>query len=380
MTGPLDGIRVLDVGTMTPGKYCTYLLSDLGADVIRVERPVSNPSPLIDEDLILNQGKRSIGLNLRSETGKALFLKLAAEADVIVEGNRPGTADRNGFGYEAVKEINKGIVYCALSGYGATGSLNQAPGYDLIFLGLSGMLQAINGNVAPPSLPSAYLADGVSGLSCAYAIMVGLYSKERTGVGRFIDLSMFDNVFSLLAVSHGVRRLPATEPVEQVPSPLYDIYAAAENTSLVLGAIRPSSSQSLFAHLGRPALAESRDSGEIRTFLSETFLTKTAQDWVADLAPLDIEIGRVNGPHEAFDHPQLREREMIGTTSHPDAGEFEFIYPSINSGKTNTDADSRRQVPTPAPQIGEHTDEVLKSIGIGESRLASLREEGVISG
>lgn len=373
MTGPLDGIRILDVGTLTPGKYCTYLLADLGADVIRIERPVSATQGVTDEDLILNQGKRSVALNLRSDAGRDLFLKLAADTDVIIEGNRPGTADRNGFGYQAVKEINASILYCALSGYGATGPLSEAPGYDLIFLGLCGMLQSLTGHASLPPNPSVYLADGISGLSAAYAITVGLFSRERTGLGKFIDLSMLDSTFSLLALSHGVRKDPDTIPAEQSVSPLYDVYRAAQDTYLVLGAIRASSSKALLTHLGRPELGASRDLAEIDTFLRQMFLTKPADAWVVELAPLDIEIGRVNRPDEAFDHPQLRHREMIGTANHPDAGEFEFIRPALNADTAGV----RHQL-APAPQIGQHTEQVLKSVGVGESRLSTLREEGVV--
>jgi crotonobetainyl-CoA:carnitine CoA-transferase CaiB-like acyl-CoA transferase len=375
-TGPLDGIRVLDVGTLTPGKYCTYLLADLGADVIRVERPVGTARPVDDEDLILNQGKRSVTLNLRTEAGRALFLQLAAEVDVVLEGNRPGTADRNGFGYQAVKQDNERIIYCALSGYGATGPLSQTAGYDLIFLSLSGMLQALTGNSAAPALPDAYLADGISGLSAAYAIMVSLFTRERTGRGAFIDLAMLDSTFALLAASHGVRKNEhKAEHKAEDPSPLYDVYAAAEDTHLVLGAIRPASRAALFDHLGRPDLAENTaEVIEMRTFLQEAFHAKTADVWVAELTLLDVEAAPVNQPEEAFDHPQLRQRGMIGTTSHPDTGEFEFIRPAFNP----LSADEREQPSSAAPRIGQHTEEVLKSLGVTESRLTALRNEGVI--
>lgn len=370
--GQLDGVTILDVGTLTPGKYCTYLLAELGADVIRVERPVSTTRPVDDEDLILNQGKRSVTLNLRTDAGKDLFLRLAAGADVVIEGNRPGTADRNGFGYQAVKQHNERIIYCALSGYGATGPLSQAPAYDLIFLGLSGLLQALTGSATTPPNPQAYLADAVSGLTAAYAVSAALFTRERTGQGTFIDLAMLDNTFSLLAASHGIRKKPDVIPPDQTASPLYDVYLAAEDTYLVLCAIRASSRQALFDHLGRPQLAETTDSGEMRSFLRQTFLQKHADAWVAELAPLDIEIGRVNRPGEAFDHPQLRQRGMIGTTNHPDSGEFEFIRPSV---KAVSGAD---KASTPAPRIGENTEEVLQSIGVDEAQLSTLRDEGAI--
>ena len=378
MNRPLDGMRVLDVGTLTPGKYCTYLLANLGADVIRVERPTAASRPVDDEDLILNQGKRSVTLNLRTAVGRELFLQLAADVDVVLEGNRPGTADRNGFGYQAVRQVNESIVYCALSGYGATGPMSQTAGYDLIFLGLSGLLQALTGSVGAPLVPQAYLADGISGLSAAYAVTVALFSRERTGIGTFIDLAMLDSTFALLAVSHGVRKgvRKSHDAVRAEPatSPVYDVYAAAEDTYLVLGAIRASSRLALFAHLGRPELAGAPDGdGESRSFLREAFCAKHAEAWVAELAPLDIEIGRVNRPDEAFDHPQLRQRGMIGATSHPEIGEFEFIRPGLNPISS-----AERRPLAPAPRIGEHTEEVLESLGVAGSRISALRDEGVV--
>ena len=385
MNPPLDGIAVLDVGTLTPGKYCTYLLAELGADVVRVERPVAKPGPVDDEDLVLNQGKRSIAINLRSDEGKALFLDLATDADVIIEGNRPGTAERNGFGYGAVSKRNSRVVYCALSGFGATGPLSQAPGYDLIFLGLSGLLRALTGKDALPAVPQAYLADGISGLSAACSIIVALFARERAGQdagqdvakGAFIDVAMLDSVFSLLAVSHGVRKREAV-PAPDAASPTYDVYAAAEDTCLVLGAIRPSSRQALFEQLGRPDLGESMAASKdgaaaASAFLRQAFLRQRADAWVAQLAPLDIEIGTVNDPREAYDHPQLRHRGMIDTTRHRDGVEVEVVRPAIGLG-----ASSERVPLAPAPRIGEHTESVLTSMGIDGARVATLREIGAV--
>lgn len=371
MTRPLAGVQVLDVGTLTPGKYCSYLLAGLGADVVRVERPVARPRPVDDEDLILNQGKRSIGLNLRTEAGRALFLDLAERADVILEGNRPGTADRNGFGYDAVRRRNEAIIYCALSGYGASGPLSQSPGYDLIFLGLSGLMSTLTSRDEPPSVPQTYLADGVSGMSAACAIVVALFARERTGRGAFLDLAMFDSAFSLLGVSHGVRRLDAAA-AQPDSGPTYDVYAAADGTSVVLGAIRPASTETLFTHLGRPDLAGPGRADEARRFLQESFRTKPADTWVAELSPLDIEIGRVNSPAEAFDHPQLRQRGMIGAAHHADAGDFEFIRSSLAVATDGT------QKLTPAPRVGEHTEQVLASLAVDQTRMAALRSDGVI--
>ena len=372
-TTPLSGIRVLDLGTLTPGKYCTYLLAGLGADVVRVERPVTADRVVDSEDLILNQGKRSITLNLRSEAGLSVLLKLAESADVIVEGNRPGTADRNGFGYNAVRGRKDDIVYCSVSAFGATGPLNQAVGYDLIFIALSGLLRAICPTVPVPSCPDAYLADGVSGLSATCAIAVALFNRERTGQGTFIDLAMLDSIFSLLAVSHGVRKESASPTAESITSPLYDVYQAADGSYLVLSAIRDNSKHALFTYLERPDLAASGQATEQRLFLEQALREKRADQWVDELGSLDIEIAAVNHPHEAFDHPQLRERGMVGETSHPDVGNFEYIRPGISlAGQSVAGALSR------APRIGEHTRDVLRSVGISDDRLGVMQADGTI--
>lgn len=373
----LNGIKVLDVGTMTPGKYCTYLLANLGADVIRVERPVSGKRKISDEDLILNQGKRSITLNLRDDRGKALFLKLATETDVIIEGNRPGVADRNGMGYKAIKAKNPAIIYCALSGFGATGPLSQSPGYDLLFMGLSGMLRTLSGEQAVPINPHTYIADAVSGLTAAHAISTALHQRNHTGKGTFIDLAMLDSLFSLLAVSHGTRKLsekdvPLTVPSEQPASPVYDIYAAADGTFLVLAAFRKTSQQALFNHLGRGDLVSGGATSDIRAFLRETFRMKSAEAWVTELTALDIEIGVVNHPTDAFDNPQLRYRGMIGTSTGNGTGQFEFIRPAIRSGEENI-----RGIQSMAPAIGEQTHDILGTLGITEAEITTLIDEGV---
>lgn len=376
MNQPLAGFTLLDVGTMTPGKYCSYLLSDLGADVIRIERPVSNPGPVDDEDLVLNQGKRSITLNLRSDAGRNLFLQLADAADVILEGNRPGTAERNGYGWAAVKARNPRIIYCALSGYGATGPLSQAPGYDLIFAAQSGIMRALTGKAVPPPLPEAYLVDAVSGLTAAYAIVTALLGRERSGEGTYIDLAMHDSIFALLAVSHGLQR-QGNQPAQaatQAAMPTYDLYEAADDTCVALGAIRPVSARALFEKLGRPSLGDRKtDTAEVRSFLVEAFLSKTADTWVAELAPLDIEIARVNDPIEAYNDAQLKARGMIAHSTHPEAGEIDSIQPPLRSYQSR-----QREALTPAPRIGADTEAILESLGLDERRVVELREEGAV--
>jgi alpha-methylacyl-CoA racemase len=368
MRAPLDGLTVLDVGTLTPGKYASRLLADLGADVIRIERP--QPSqPVSDEDLALNQNKCSMTLNLRSDAGRTVFLTLAERADVILESNRPGVADRNGVGYAAVRARNARIVYCALSGYGATGPQRLAPGYDLIFAAQCGMLAALTGRHPRPLPPDAYLADGIAGLTAAYAIVAALLARERHGDGTFVDLAMHDSLFALLAVSHGVRR-SRDRPESSGDAPTYSVYPAAAGTWLALAAIRPASARALFDHLGQSALSEpGTDPGVIAALLTEAFRAKRAEAWVAELAPLDVEVAVVNAPLDAYDDEQLRARGMIERSAHPQAGSIETIRPALIPDRAEPGV-------RPAPRIGADTDAILGELGYDDEAIASMHRSG----
>jgi len=176
---PLDGIRVLDLGTMTPGKYCTQLLAHLGADVIRVERHTAVSDRIDEEDLALNRNKRSIALNLKTEEGKEIFCRLAEKADVILESNRPGVALRMGVDYETIRKTNNRIIYCSLSGFGQDGPYAQLPAFDMVFLAIGGLLGILSGKENPPFVPGAYISDAGSGLLATIGILAAVVMRER---------------------------------------------------------------------------------------------------------------------------------------------------------------------------------------------------------
>lgn len=248
---PLEGIRVLDLGTMTPGKYCTFLLGDLGAEVIRVERPTAPSAAISDEDLVLNRNKRSIALNLRTEEGKQVFYQLVQSADVILEGNRPGVTRRMGVDYDTVKGINPNIIYCSLSGFGQDGPYHQFPGFDLIFMAIGGLLGLIGGR--PPIVPGIYVSDVGSGLLATIGILTALLARQRTGKGQFVDVAMLDGVVSWLSTISGVQRLSG-EPSQEMPGwvmPGYNVYETKDSKYLALGIFRPQSWQALCQTLGR---------------------------------------------------------------------------------------------------------------------------------
>lgn len=372
MKDALDGITILEVGVMTPGKYCGFLLTGWGARSIRVERPGAG-GDITTEDLLLNRGKRSIALDLRDPRGRDVLLKLCKGADVLIEGYRPGVTGRLGIDYEAVRTVNEGVVYASLSGFGQEGPDRLQPAFDLIFQARSGMSSLLG--EGPPMPPRTWLADSVSGLMTACAIAAALRKRAATGTGTRIDLSMLESVFSLLSVSHGTAgaRSAGAEAEAGSRRPAYGIYAAGDGRFVALGAARPVSCRALFEHLGRPDLAASGLAAgaagkEAAAFLRDALQAKPAQAWVDELAPLDIEVALVVTPEEAFDDPQLAARAMVTEATHPQAGALTQIgYPAAGPVETS-----------PAPAAGADTDAILHELGYDAAGVSALRADGVV--
>ncbi len=374
MENALKGLSVLEVGVMTPGKYCGFLLSGWGAESIRVERP-GQEGDLSTEDLLLNRGKQSIALNLRAPEGRDILLRLCKNADVLIESYRPGVTTRLGIDYDAVRAVNDNIVYCSLSGFGQGGPDHMQPAYDLLFQARSGLSHLLTEDA--PISPKTWLADSVSGLMAAFAISAALRQREATGAGAHIDLAMLDSLFSLLSVSHGTMRekspLAGAEVENWANRPAYNMYRAGDGRYLALAAAREVSCRALFAHLGRPELAElalvpGEASHAAFDFLKTTFLTKPARVWVEELSALDNEIAPVNTPEEAFDDPQLNSRGMILETAHPSAGTLRQIgVPAARAGTA-----------VPAPGMGRDTATILRTLGYDEAKISDLRNGNVI--
>ena len=380
MTMPLDGLAVVELGTPTPAKFATFLLADLGAAVVRIERPSAVGAPLAEEDRVLNRGKRSLALDLRQQAGQEVLHRLVTDSDVLVESYRPGVAERLGAGWPALSKINSKLVYCSLSGFGQTGPDRSLPAYDLNIAGLSGLLSALFGVESVPRVPDAYVADGVSGLTATAAIAIALLERERTGTGRRIDLAMLDSAFSLLGVSHGLGPSSgdsddgAREPTAS--SALYTIYETADGRHVTLAAIRPTSVHTLCRELGRTDLLDAATTpdgqDELAAGLREAFRTDTAARWIERLRPLGVEIGLVNRPSEAFADPQLSARGMI-EWAHTEEGD---ARPIVTSPFRPTW--SRDQLSPPAPLAGQHCDEILAELGYAAADIARLRRRHTI--
>ena len=371
MKNSLSGIEVLEIGVMTPGKFAGFLLVGWGARSIRVERPSAGSDTISDEDLLLNRGKRSIMLDLRSQSGQEMIHKLAAKADVVIEGHRPGVVERLGIDWETLHGLNQRLVYCSISGFGQDGPDRLRPGFDLIFQAATGLLQATSPPGAEPGPPATFAADAATGLAAAFAIAAALRKAAVEGVGTYIDLAMQDVTFSMLAVSHGTLR-PKGDLTVPMPNAAYNVYPTADGRHIAIGAARLTSCRTLFEHLGRADLAERGlvpGDKEATTFIGETIAAKSAAEWVTELGALDIEVSQIRSPAEAYDDPQLLARNMISASEHPLAGSLRQI--SVLAGPRSAELD-------PAPEIGRDTDAVISELGYSEKAIAALRCKGAI--
>jgi alpha-methylacyl-CoA racemase len=384
VTGPLSEIRILDLTRLLPGNYCTLLLSDLGADVVKVEEPgqgdyIRWTPPLVDSEgaihRALNRGKRSVTLNLREEEGAALLRRLVEGADALVESFRPGVMDGMGVGYPTLSEDKPQLVYAAITGYGQDGPYRGRAGHDIDYIGFAGVLHATGTPDGPPVLPAVQIGDFGGGMAAAVGISAALAEAARTGRGRYIDVSMLDVVTSWSAVLAawylGTGEVPVRGGMPLTGGlACYRVYATADGKHLAVGALEPRFWRTLCEALGLHDLVDghldpSRQE-EIAGRLSATFRTRTRDQWVEDLADLDACVGPVNDVSEGVEDPQVAHRGGLAAADGSPLGPGPAIRVSGH----------RREI-RPAPALGEHTVEVLEELGISAAEVAELRARGV---
>ena len=385
MTGPLGDVTVLDLTRLLPGGYCTLLLGDLGADVIKVEEPgrgdyIRWTPPIVDGESAahraLNRGKRSVTLNLKSPEGVDILRRLAATADVLVESFRPGVMDRLGVGYEALRSANPGLVYCAISGYGQDGPYRDVVGHDVNYIGFGGVLSLTGPRGGPPVIPGVQVGDlGAGGMMAAVGILAALHERASTGRGRFVDVSMLDGVVSWLSV-HAAAYLATGEipgpGTEQLSGGLacYRIYRAGDGRHLTVGALEPQFWRALVTTLGCEDLVHAQygpDQEGMASRLQDVFATKSRDEWVQAFQGIEACVGPVNDLAEALSDPQVVARNMVAEVGGTRVGPGSPLKLAPPQGESR-----------PAPGFGEHTAEVLASIGVTEDQLADLRSGGVI--
>jgi crotonobetainyl-CoA:carnitine CoA-transferase CaiB-like acyl-CoA transferase len=390
---PLEGIKVLDLSRLAPGPFCSMLLADMGADVLLVEAPAGGKlAPAIvgrggDAEKmaaynILSRNKRSIVLNLREAEARDVFYKLAADADVVLEGFRPGVVKRLGVDYDTLKERNPRIVYCSLSGYGQTGPYSQLVGHDINYISVGGALGMIGWPGEPPAIPMNVIADFAGGgLHAAYGILVALMARERSGKGQYVDIAMSDGVLYLLASMVGQVLMGGQSPSRGATLlngsvPHYNVYECSDGGWISLGSLEPHFFVNLCKVMGREDfIPQQYDQGkrdEIAAHFREQFKTKTRDEWFEVLKQTDICAAPVYSLREALDDPHNRARDMVVDVQHPTLGSVQTL------GVGTKLSDTPGSVRTTAPVAGQHTEEVLKSIGFDAAAIDGLRERGVV--
>ena len=325
----LSGLKVLDLSMFLPGPILTLMLADHGAEVIKVE-PMGAGEPTRSIGEIKNgqtiyfrntqRGKRSIQLDLKDPEGLALCLKLAAEADVLVAGYRPGVAARLGVGYAAIQALNPGIVYCSLSAFGQEGRYSQRPAHDLVIQALAGTLAP--GEGPPPAMPIVVAADALSAMTGLSAVLMALLGRAKSGLGDYLDISMYDALVAWTAPFVGEVFAKGESPAAATSrfwggAALYDLYETADGRYLAMGGSEPKFAENLLTGLGRPDLLPAAKTppgpgqDPVRAFLRETFKTRSLADWEAWFGERDICWAPVRDLKQAFADPFLVERGML---------------------------------------------------------------------
>jgi alpha-methylacyl-CoA racemase len=397
MTGlPLDGVRVLDLSRLLPGGFCSLLLADFGADVLKVEDTALGDyirwaTPYYEgvEDsaksalfLALNRGKRSMRLNLKSAEGREVLLRAVRDADVVLESFRPGVLDRLGVGYEAMREVNPAIVYCAITGYGQDGPNRDRPGHDMNYLGLVGLLGLTGDAGGPPVQAAGQIADlGGGALMAAFGILAALRERERSGEGQLVDVAMWDGSLSWLAMV-AARMLcdghaPARGELELAGGLVcYRPYRCADGW-VTLGALEPKFWAAWCRGVGREDLLERQldpPGSDAHAEVEAVFAARSRDEWTAFASEHDCCLEPVLGLEEALASELARAREMVVELDQPGATDtVHLLGLPVKLSRTPGDADRR-----PGPALGEHTDEVLAGLGYRDDEAARLRAEGAV--
>jgi crotonobetainyl-CoA:carnitine CoA-transferase CaiB-like acyl-CoA transferase len=396
----LAGTRVLEFTNLAPGQFATAMLADMGADVIKIERPeavqekvltaaTTDPRSLAGD--AVNRNKRSLTLNMKSPGSAAIMRRLVDTADVLLEGFRPGTMERLGAGYDTLSKINPRLVYCSLSGFGGDGPYRDIPAHDIDFIALGGVLGLTGKKDGEPIIPLNIVADfaGAS-LHAVSGIMFALFARERSGKGQFVDVSYFDTTVALFGVVPTVQ-----DYLRGGPRPArgrgifggeyanYTVYQTSDVKYITIGCYEPWLWKNLCDLLERPDLVDgamkpedrskspSPEQRAAREEMQKIFLTRTRDEWFELLSQSDICTGRVNDPDEVFDDPQVRHRGMAVQV---ECDGEQAIQPGIPIRLSETPGSVR----TPAPRAGQHTEPILSSLGFSSGDIERLRRENAV--
>jgi len=394
---PLTGIRVLDLTWVLSGPYATMVLGDLGAEVIKIERPVfgdigrgngPHVNGVSTYFLSLNRGKKSVVLNLASPKGRDIFLRLVEKADIVVSNYVPGTMEKLGIGYDVVKKRSPGVIYAMCSGFGQTGPYKNKPAFDVIVQAMGGIISITGEPGRPPVRPGASLGDITAGLYMAVAILAALRERSVSGKGQMIDISMLDCQVALQENAF-VRYLATGE----VPEPLgtrhpvftpFQVFPTSDGYIAVATMGGAQDQWPVFCSvIGRTDIIDdarfetgwlrSRNNDVLEPILNEAMRKKSTGEWIAEFEEASIACGPVNTIDKVAADPQIAARDMIVGVHHPTGGDFKIVNIPIKFSRTPCDVERA------SPDLGEDTEAVLKGLlSLSDREIADLRSSGVI--
>ena len=396
MQTPLEDVKVLDLSHALAGPFCSTMLADFGAQVIKLEPPGAGDlarawgAPMPGEDTAyfvgLHRNKRGIVVDLKHPEGRELFFRLVERCDVVLENYRVGALGRLGIDYEAARSRNPGIVYCSISGFGQDGPYRERAALDLILQAESGMI-SVTGEAGGSGVRAGVsIADLTAGMNAAYGIMLALRMKERTGVGQQVDISMLEGQLALLGTAIGNYFANG-----EIPRPQGTAYSAVvpyqtfhtKTRDLALAIAGQKLWKKFCATIGHPELTDdplyrtvgdrANNRASLIPKLQEVFRTRTYEEWETLLLANDIPVGAINDVAQVVEHPQVKARGALLEVEHPEAGKVRMVRSPVRlSGM----GDMRT---TPAPLLGQHTDDVLREVlGLSADEIARLREAGAI--
>ncbi|MBW2221467.1 MAG: CoA transferase, partial [Deltaproteobacteria bacterium] len=395
MAKALEGIKVLDLSRALAGPYCTMMLADMGAEVIKIEMPGRGDDsrswgpPFVEGEsayfMSINRNKKSITLNMKSDKSTEIVHKLIKQSDVLVENFRPGAMERLGLGYEQVKAMNPRIIYCSISGFGQDGPYRMLPGFDQVLQGMGGLMSITGELGGPPIKVGVAIADISGGMFASNGILVALYNREKTGKGQMVDVSLLDSQVAWLTYRAGAYFASG-----EVPQPMgsghpvivpYQAFKAKDvfiNIAVGNDQLweRFCKAVSLENVMNDPKFAtnakrvENRE--EIVKIISDLIVTKDGEEWLKILTDAGIPCGPIYTVDKIFADPQVLHREMVKELDHPKAGKVKVTGIPIKL------SDTPGEVETAPPVLGQHTQEVLTELGYNDKDLEKLKQEKVI--
>ncbi len=393
MTQPLEGVTVLDLTRVLSGPYCTMLLADMGARVIKVEQPGKGDDtrgwgpPFIDGEsayfLSINRNKESVTLDFKHPQGRAVLDRLIAASDVVVENFRPGTLDKMGLGYASLSAAHPALIVCSISGFGQTGPRRPEAGYDAVMQAEGGLMSITGPTDGQPYRLGVAIADIVTGMFGAQGVLLALLARQKTGRGQLVDIAMLDSVAALLTYQAGIhfatgkapRRIGNRHPTI-VP---YETFVAADGDFVL--AVGNDDQWRRFCRVA--GLAEDErfatnrqrvtNYDELKPILNAVLAGGTRQSWIERLQAAGVPCGSVRDLQEVFDDPQLAAREMVATVNHATIGALNLLGVPVKL------SDTPGAVAAAPPTLGQHTDAVLKStLGMTDGEVQALREQKAI--